>query len=285
MALPLGILRAQCWAPESQPEHETRRLCDIPIEEKQTYAWIVGMRDCEEIAAQTPGTCILQVMDRGADIFELFDDWRNGSRRTNLLVRANHARRTTTDLNLFDAACAAEPQLRLELQIERQSARPKKSKQKAGSGRASRIAEMILRYQRVELRPPKYLRDKQPIPLWVVHMVEETPAESIEPIEWFLLTTTEVTTAEQALHLVKCYCLRWRIEDWHRVIKSGCRIEDLRNETAQRLKRAVAIYLVIAWRIMFITLLGREERQLPPELLFLTSSWRFSPHSQTRGVT
>ena len=63
-------------------------------------------------------------------------------------------------------------------------------------------------------------------------------------------------------------CLRWRIEDWHRVLKSGCRIEDMAHETAERLRRAIAINLVIAWRIMLMTLLGRETPELPAEILF-----------------
>lgn len=266
--LPVGVLRAQCWAPEPKAENETRRTCDIPIEEKQSYAWIVGMRDCEDLAAQMPQTRILQVMDRGADIFELFDAWREGPKRTHLLVRANHDRRTTNELSLFGAARAAEPSLRLLLHINRQSARAKKSKQKARPARAERTAEMTLRHQRVELRPPKYHSGKEPIPLWVVHLVEETPPMGVDPIEWFLLTTVEITTPEQANHLVEYYCLRWRIEDYHRVLKSGCRIEDLRNETAERLKRAIAIYMVIAWRIMLMTLLGREGPELPPDVLF-----------------
>jgi hypothetical protein len=62
--------------------------------------------------------------------------------------------------------------------------------------------------------------------------------------------------------------LRWRIEDWHRVLKSGCRIEELGHKTAERLKRAVAINLVIAWRIMLMTLLGRTLPELAAEVLF-----------------
>ena len=62
--------------------------------------------------------------------------------------------------------------------------------------------------------------------------------------------------------------MRWRIEDWHRVLKSGCRIEDIAHHSAERLRRAIAINLVIAWRIMLMTLLGREQPELPAEMLF-----------------
>jgi hypothetical protein len=62
--------------------------------------------------------------------------------------------------------------------------------------------------------------------------------------------------------------LQWHIEDWHRVLKSGCRVEALAHQTATRLKRAIAINLVIAWRIMLMTLLGRTCPDLPAEVLF-----------------
>jgi hypothetical protein len=67
---------------------------------------------------------------------------------------------------------------------------------------------------------------------------------------------------------LRWYCLRWRIEDWHRVLKSGCRVEALQHKSAARLKRAIAINLVIAWRIMLLTLLGRQAPQLPAHVLF-----------------
>lgn len=266
--LPLGVLSARCDAPVSRPEHDERSSAQVPIEEKKNYCWILAMRDCEAVAAKMPHTKLVQVMDREADFFELFDEWRQGARRTHLLVRAKHNRQTTADVKLFEGVRATEPRLRLLLHIDRRSARPKKSKQKARPKRAERVAEMALRYQQVELPPPRHLRDKGAILLWIVHIVEEQPPAGVVPVEWFLLTTMEITSPEQAERLLGRYCLRWRIEDWHRVLKSGCGIEELRNETADRLKRAVAIYLVIAWRVMLMTLLGREVPGLPPEVLF-----------------
>jgi hypothetical protein len=266
--LPLGILLGQCGPPHTKSEDETRKSSDIPIEEKKTYSWLLGMRDCEAVAADLPDTRIVQIMDREADVFELFDEWRQGAQKTDLLVRAKVNRQTTEELYLFDRLRAAESRGELELAIDRQSARPKKSKQKARPGRTGRTAVMTLHYELVELRPPKAHKGKPPISLWVVHLVEENPPTGTKPVEWFLLSTMEVATPEQALTLLDYYCLRWRIEDWHRVLKSGCGIEELRNDTAERLKRAIAIYMVIAWRIMLMTLLGRDVPELPAEVLF-----------------
>lgn len=266
--LPLGVLRADCAAPKPAPADESRKPSTIPVEEKKTYAWFQGMRDIEALAAQMPDSRIVQVMDREADIFELFEAWQKGDKRTDLLIRAKVNRQTTEEIPLFDKLRAAEARgPKVELFIDRQSARPKKSKQKARSARAERTALMTLHYERIELRPPKGRKGK-PIPLWVVHLVEENPPTGVKAIEWFLLTTMEVSTVEQAQIVLGYYCQRWRIEDWHRVLKSGCEVEELRNETAERVKRALAIYLVIAWRIMLMTLLGRKVPELPAEVLF-----------------
>lgn len=62
--------------------------------------------------------------------------------------------------------------------------------------------------------------------------------------EWFLLTTVDIVTAQDAEQCLRWYCLRWRIEDWHRVLKSVCRVEKLAHETAERLRRAIAINMV-----------------------------------------
>jgi hypothetical protein len=97
---------------------------------------------------------------------------------------------------------------------------------------------------------------------------EDNPPAGVKPLEWFLLTTVEIKSTEDALNCVQWYCLRWRIEDWHRVLKSGCEVEKMAHKTAERLKRAIAINLVVAWRIMIMTLMGRETPELPPEVVF-----------------
>jgi hypothetical protein len=158
--------------------------------------------------------------------------------------------------------------MRMQIVLGRQSARPKRSKQKARPGRTERVAECAVRWQPIELPPPAYHRDKPPVPLWIVSIAEENAPAGATPVEWFLLTTLEITAARQAEQCLEWYCLRWRIEDWHRVLKSGCQVEDLQHRTAERLKRAIAMHAVIAWRIMGMTLLGRETPELPAEVLF-----------------
>jgi hypothetical protein len=265
--LPLGVLGAQCSAPTPRAREDLRPASAIPIEEKKSFAWIKGLRECNDLAAELPDTRQVCVMDREADFYELFDEQRR-SRGVELWVRAKHDRATSEELNLFDAVRHRPVQSQLRINVPRQSSRAKKSKQKARVGHEQRTAQVNLRYREVEFRPPSNHPEKKALKLWVVHVLEASPPADAEPVEWFLLTTCSITTAAQAQECLRWYGLRWRIEDWHRVLKSGCRIETLQHKTAERLKRAIAINLVIAWRIMLMTLLGRECPDLPAEVLF-----------------
>ena len=266
--LPLGVLKAQCTAPESRPSEDKRKREDIPIEEKTTFSWIEHHRDMVEVAGKMPGTRVINVCDREADFFELFDEQRQ-SGRVELLVRAKHDRKIADmPLKLFDVIRQSPVVSNVRVHIPRQSARPKLSKQKARPKRPGRSVTLAIRYKQIQIPPPVNLADKSPIDIWVIHGLEENPPENTKAVEWFLSTTINVTSAEEAEQCLRWYCLRWGIEDWHRVLKTGCRIENLQHDTAERLRRAIAINLVIAWRIMLMTLLGRETPELPAEVLF-----------------
>ena len=265
--LPLGVLDAKLQAPEAKSPEDTRPSSAIPIEEKKTFNWILGLRKCADLADELPDTRLVCVMDREADFFELFDEQRN-HRRVDLLVRAKHDRALGDGQGLFEIVRQSPAQGHLQIPVPRQSARPKKSGQKAREARPQRLAEVSLRYLQVTLPSADHLKHKKPITLWMVHVREDLPPEGAKPLEWFLLTTGEIRSVEDAAVRLRWYALRWRIEDWHRVLKTGCRVERLAFETGERLKRAVAINLVIAWRIMVMTLLGRESPELPAEVLF-----------------
>ncbi len=265
--LPLGVVKAQCIASEEKSPDDKRYNSTIPIEEKKTFVWIEHHRDLVDIAAQMPQTRIVHVCDREGDFFELFDEQRQNS-RVELLVRAKHNRNIAEEpFKLFDAVRQTPVQSTVRVLVPRQSARPKQSKQKARAKMPARTADLSIRFMRVEISS-MYHADKKPIEISMVHALEENPPPNTEAIEWFLLTTINISSAEDAEQCLRWYCFRWRIEDWHRVLKSGCRVESIAHETAERLRRAIAINLVIAWRIMLMTLLGRETAELPADVLF-----------------
>ena len=264
--LPLGVLQAQFTAPVAKSAAEARQARGQPIEQKKTFAWIAGLRECVKLQKEIPQTRQVCVMDREADFFELFDEQRK-SGKVDLLVRAKHDRTMHDDSRLFDALRQSPVQGALRIVVPRQSARPKKSKQKARTASEQRTAQVQLRFVPMLLPPPSEQKDKGPITLWVVHVLEASPPPDTRPLEWFLLTTCTINSVDDAQACLSWYCLRWRIEDWHRVLKTGCRIEALAHHSADRLERAISINLVIAWRIMLMTLLGRACPELPAGVL------------------
>jgi hypothetical protein len=261
--LPLGVLRAHFEAPQPRP-----RGARVPREDKKTFRWIEGLRDCAALAPELPRTQLVCVMDREADIFELFDEQRTHA-QVQLLVRAQHNRRLSQEHTLFDTLRHSPARGQLAIALGRQSARVKAGQQKQRPARAERTAQVTLRYEPIALsNPARGHKDQAPIHLWVVHVREEQPPHGAKALEWFLLSTLPIDSPEQAEQMLRWYALRWRIEDWHRVLKTGCRVEQLGHGSAERLERAIAMRLVIAWRIMLMTLLGRETPELPAELMF-----------------
>jgi len=268
--LPLGVVRADCTAPELKEKADKKNSANVPIEHKKTFCWLQSVRDCQQMKAQIPDSTLINVMDREGDFFEMFDDQRLHSKDVELLVRAQYNRKTTEDDKLFESVKNSPIRDKIKIKVPRQSARPKRSKQKARKARPERTTEVSVHYRSIKINPPLTLtnKNKEPISLWVVCISEISPPDDQEPLEWFLLTTIKIETVDDAKQCIKWYCLRWRIEDWHRVMKSGCHVEERTHKTAERLKRSLAINMVIAWRIMLMTLLGREIPELPPEVVF-----------------
>ncbi len=273
--LPLGVLRAKLDAPKPG-RAATRR-------EKKTFRWIEGLRDCAEVSRSLDGVRVISVMDREADFFGLFAEQRKHP-EVELLVRAKQDRvrkrrakaagksgdrKQDPKRTLFGRMRSEPVRARFLLKVSRLSRRIKASRQAARPGRAARVAEMELRYETLTIPAPlKTPAGVDPAPLTVVHAREIRAPAKGKRLEWFLLTTLPVKDAEQARRVLRWYALRWRVEDYFRVLKTGCRVQQLQHQTADRLRRAIAIHAVIAWRIMLMTLLGREDPDLPAQLLF-----------------
>jgi hypothetical protein len=286
--LPLGVLRTCFEAPEPKEKsakQKSKSAKQKSAQEKKSYRWIDSLRDCATLAESLPKTRVISVVDREADFYELFDEQQRLP-HVDLVVRAKYDRRLPGDQGrLFEAVRAANSCGNVALNVTRQSARAKSSKRQARIGRQARTAKLVLRYRRVELvRDSRRPDESEKLPATIVHAVESSPPNGETPIEWFVLTTLPVDSAEQVAEILRFYSLRWRIEDWHRVLKSGCNIDELGHHSAERLERAIAIRMVIAWRVMLMTLLGREVPELPPEILFSEVELRvIGDFAQSRG--
>ena len=161
----------------------------------------------------------------------------------------------------------------VEIEIDRLSARRKSSGRQARPARTGRVARAEVRHRQV-VAPPT-LAGAEPVALSTVHVRETAPPPGEPAVEWFLLTSLDVDSTETAVAVIGYYLRRWRIEDLFRVLKSGCRVEHLAFHTADRLQRAVTINTVIAWRLMVMTLLGRDVPGCDAQLLFTDIELRF----------
>lgn len=259
--LPLGILASECEPRQFYPDQSEQQRRSIPFEQKEGYRWLSSIKACEEAAKQLPNTRLINVMDREGDIFELFDHWyHHGS--VDLLVRAAIDRKSDIDESLFQEIRNSAPKGRIRIDIP--DRRDKKRR------RTTPHADLEIRYKSVNIQCPKHKThlNADPVPLYAIYAYEPEPPSKTKPIEWILFSTEPIDSLEKAQQAIKEYARRWRIEEWHKVLKSGCKIEDTIADDAEAIRRVVAINLVIAWRVMLMTLLGRQQPDQQPEVLF-----------------
>ncbi|MDE0305147.1 MAG: IS4 family transposase, partial [Albidovulum sp.] len=205
------------------------------------------------------------------DVFELFAARRDEG-GPELLVRALRDRSLGPGGGkLFEALRESPERGRMDIPLERLSAQNSARGQSASPGRARRVASAALRWMEVDLQVPEKRRGgfgTRPCRMRAVHAFEDLPRAGAKPLEWMLLTTLPVETEAEAREILRWYRLRRRIKDWHRILKSGCKAEEVAFGTAARIKRAAAINAVIAWRLATLTHLGRRTPGLDAGLLF-----------------
>jgi hypothetical protein len=262
----LGVVGAKCWQRPEQPVgHKRKRR---PIEEKESYRWLEGYALACEVQQACPQTLVVSVADCEGDIQEWFLDAMNrpGEERAEFLIRAKCDRRLaqgTEPRYLWEVMQRACPLGRITFELSRQGDRP------ARRVRLS-VKAMSVTFKGAR-RPGGRL---PPVQLWAVYAIELKPPKGEEPIEWLLLTSVPVAGFSEACTVVQWYRARWEIELFFRVLKQGCQIERLRLETTPRLLNALAIYLIIAWRIQTITMMGRAYPEASCEVVFEPREWQ-----------
>ena len=260
--LPLGIVEQQVWAREDAPKRHTRRK--RLIEEKESFRWL-EMGDAVE--SLLPREVIVWLVgDREADIFELFAMPRRPG--LELVVREAHDRKVKSEeVKSLHAAVEAAPVLgTMEVEV------PRSRKRKA------RTASLEVQACGVTLLPPRNhlgRGDLSPIEVSVVRVRETGSApEGEEPIEWTILTTVPVHSLADAVRIVEAYAERWKVERYHYVLKSGCGVEKLQLESAERIERALSIYNVVAWRLLCLTYLARVAPETPCTVVLDEDEWK-----------
>ncbi len=260
--LPLGLGSQQLWVRPDEPNDQTQtERRKQPIEEKESYKWLMGLT--QTLLRVPAGTQVVHVGDSEADIYELFVQAQ--THQTDLLVRAAQNRRVSApEVGLLWDQLAAQPiQGSYTVEVPQRQQQP------------VRTAMVSVRFAPVTLTPPQRLRGQLPsVSLWAVLVREETPPAGADAVEWLLLTTVAVHTLADALERIDWYCQRWQIEVYHKILKSGCRVEASQLATAARLMRLIALYSIIAWRLFWLTHLYRHEPQAPCTTVLADHEWR-----------
>lgn len=279
--VPLGLLAQQVWArdlatyaPGDPDAHKAR-----PISAKESQKWLTSL-DAVVVARQAcPTTHFVCVGDREADAYELFALPRPAG--VDLLVRASWDRRVEhPERYLWATLGASAPVATVTVRVPPRAAPPPRAGHPPSAAQPARDATLTVRFRRVTLRPPRRppgppdQAPLRPVPLWAVLAREEAPPASGEPLEWLLLTTCPVPDLAAALERLEWYAARWGIEVFHKVLKSGCRIEAKQLEPADRLRRCLTLYSVVAWRVLYATLLARALPDAACTALLDTDEWQ-----------
>ena len=262
---PLGVLDAQSMARDPKEKGKSKRRKELPIEKKESFRWIKSYRAVAEVQKYCPETTLVVIGDRESDIYDLFAETLGDSNKPELLIRAERGRqRQVDDGRYLWHKLAHEPVAgSFDLHVPRRQNQP------------ARTARLVVRHRKVQLKPPKN-KKLDPVQIWAVYVreVNYDPEEVPSPLEWMLLTTVSVADFYDARTIIEWYTRRWGIEDYHRVLKSGCRIESRHLTKADRLETALAIDMVVAWRILNLTRLGRETPDAPCTVMLDADEWR-----------
>jgi len=260
--VPLGLLQQQVWARDPATvrhgDHKQR-----PIEAKESQKWLTSLDAVIAARTECPTTQFVRVGDREADVYDLFLVARPAG--VDLLIRAAQDRKADHEEKYLWAAMATAP-IAATVTIH----------MGARAGQPARDATLTVRWRQVTVRPPNR-REKEQLPnitVWAVWAVETAPPAGVAAVEWLLLTTVPITSTDAALERLAWYAARWGIEVWHKVLKSGCRIEDRQLEAADRLERCLTLYSVIAWRILSATMLARVAPDVPCTVLLDEDEWQ-----------
>jgi hypothetical protein len=268
--LALGLLDVQAWARDNEDFGKKKK--SRPIEAKESIKWLKSFEAVAEAQRLLPKTRVVCVGDREGDVFELFALARSRRDHPALLVRAEHDRSVEHEgsrKKMWEAIESTDIQFQQVVDVPRRTAR------RHTKGQRARRANLAIRFAKISLVPPQAMAKKErPIPVWVVQAVEQDPPKNAEPLEWVLLSTLPVTTVAEAQEKLHWYTCRFLIEVYHKTFKSGCGIEERQHHRIHSLWNALALDLVVAWRIMYLLGLGRSTPNVPCTVVFEPDEWK-----------
>jgi hypothetical protein len=268
--LPLGLAAVKFWTRQHFKGTNALlgkiNLTRIPIEKKESVRWVENLRQSTERLG-APSRCV-HVGDRESDIFELFCAAREEG--THFCVRTfvnrlAEAGDTTIAKEMEHAAHGTHV---VEL-VDRHGERF--------------TAELEVRFRQMIVRPPVGKQKRYPaLTLTVIHAREQNVPKDREPVEWKLMTDVPVTCLREATEKLDWYAMRWKIETFHKILKSGCKAEESKLRTAQRLTNLLALYCIVGWRIFWLCMINRTSPQSSPTVVFTEIELQLLDHADPK---
>jgi hypothetical protein len=255
--VPLGLLSQETWARDPATVGTAAERRSRPVAEKESQKWLTGL---EQVAEALPsGPRVILIQDREADVFAFLAAPRPA--HIELIVRVCQPRRVEVEAgvadgprNVLEAARQAPVWGQLRVQVPRKPGQPERAA-------VLELAASAVLVKAPQRRTPDIPAESQA--LWVVRATELAPPAGCTPIAWILLTTLAVDSFAAASRCVAYYALRWRVERFHYTLKQGCTVERLQFDTAHALQNALALYSIVAWRLLWLTYTARQQPQAP----------------------
>ena len=235
----------------------------IPIEKKESLRWLENVRQSTANFGDA-GRCV-HIGDRESDIYELFCECE--SLGTHFVFRTCVDRRSGEGEKTVMEAIT-EQRVKAVHRIEVRDDKGKPS-----------TAVLEIKYHRLVVCPPIGKEKRYGnLTLTVIHAIERDTPKDRDPIDWRLITDLPVTCKADAIEKLEWYAQRWKIETWHKVLKSGCRAEDSKLRNAERLANLIAILCILAWRVLWLCMVNRVSPDLPARLVFTETEIKLLEH-------
>ncbi len=264
--LVLGVLEQTSYnrtqAKDDSRSHDSKKT--RPLGEKESYRWVQTL--WESTSDLPDGMHVVTVCDREGDMYALFDEADRWGQA--FLIRIAQNRTTAENHKILDKIREKKCMGKVKTNIPRDSRK----------GLAEREAVLQIRYGGFEIKRPQILnknkkfRDTQEAN--IIYVREEQQDKAVEPLEWFLMTNEPVKSVEDAYEKAVWYMQRWKIEQFHYVLKSGCTVEKLQERSMEKTTMLVLMYSIIASAIMNITYVARIHPLLPCTTFFEEDEWK-----------
>jgi len=252
--LPLGLSAIKFWTrQEFKGANALKKHINptrVPIEEKESIRWLQNLSESTALLG-APERCI-HIGDRESDIYELFCAARE--------IDTHFVLRTCVDRLAGDGDHTIDDEME---EVNCKGLHRIEVRDKKGN---TREAVLELKYRRIRILPPIGKQKRYPpLTLTVIHAQERDAPKGCEAIDWKLITDLPVRSRVEAIEKLDWYALRWKIEVFHKIMKSGCKAENSKLRTAERLVNLIATFCIMSWRIFWMTMLNRSTAGASPK--------------------